>query len=203
MIAVTARWRADPQFRCIVHALGVPRVQAIVIGSHRNLGFRPLCVNRFRQLRTRNAFRPLSLGRAVTSRRWRSPSQRGGLRVSKWSVWGVLTGKQDLVVRETYCLAGSHRSSKFKVTLPSSESECGFEAGVRLSQPQHGVQGVRRCCPACQCCGRNSATLSIEEHGATYLIKGTKEHLIPFIDAFVGKVDVAAGKIEVDWGEDY
>ena len=33
--------------------------------------------------------------------------------------------------------------------------------------------------------------------------KDGKEHLIPFIAAFVGTVDVAAGKIEVDWGEDY
>jgi 16S rRNA processing protein RimM len=35
------------------------------------------------------------------------------------------------------------------------------------------------------------------------VIKGAREHLIPFIAQFVGKVDVAGGQIEVDWGEDY
>jgi 16S rRNA processing protein RimM len=35
------------------------------------------------------------------------------------------------------------------------------------------------------------------------VVKGTKAHLIPFIAAYVGTVDVAAGKLEVDWGEDY
>ena len=46
---------------------------------------------------------------------------------------------------------------------------------------------------------------SLMETGAhdVLVIKGTKEHLIPFIDAFVGTVDVAAGTITVDWGEDY
>jgi 16S rRNA processing protein RimM len=46
---------------------------------------------------------------------------------------------------------------------------------------------------------------SLMETGAhdVLVIKGSKEHLIPFIDAFVGKVDVAAGTIAVDWGEDY
>jgi len=46
---------------------------------------------------------------------------------------------------------------------------------------------------------------SLMETGAHDLlvIKGTREHLIPFVAAFVGKVDVAGGVIEVDWGEDY
>ena len=35
------------------------------------------------------------------------------------------------------------------------------------------------------------------------VVKGKREHLIPFIAAFVGTVDMAAGRIEVDWGEDY
>lgn len=35
------------------------------------------------------------------------------------------------------------------------------------------------------------------------VVKGKREHLIPFIAQFVGTVDVAAGRIEVDWGEDY
>ena len=46
---------------------------------------------------------------------------------------------------------------------------------------------------------------SLMESGAHDLlvIKGTREYLIPFAAAFVGKVDVAGGQIEVDWGEDY
>jgi len=46
---------------------------------------------------------------------------------------------------------------------------------------------------------------SLMETGAqdVLVIKGTREHLIPFIAQFVGKVDVAGGRIEVDWGEDY
>ena len=46
---------------------------------------------------------------------------------------------------------------------------------------------------------------SLMESGANDLlvVKGTREHLIPFVVAFVGKVDLAGGTIEVDWGEDY
>jgi 16S rRNA processing protein RimM len=46
---------------------------------------------------------------------------------------------------------------------------------------------------------------SLMESGANDLlvVKGTSEHLIPFIAAFVSKVDLAGGTIEVDWGEDY
>ena len=46
---------------------------------------------------------------------------------------------------------------------------------------------------------------SLMESGAHDLlvVKGDREHLIPFVAAFVGKVDVAGGRIEVDWGEDY
>ncbi|MHB1188144.1 ribosome maturation factor RimM [Thiobacillus sp.] len=46
---------------------------------------------------------------------------------------------------------------------------------------------------------------SLLETGAqdVLVIKGKREHLVPFIAAFVGKVDVAGGTIEVDWGEDY
>ncbi|MDP2266881.1 MAG: ribosome maturation factor RimM [Thiobacillus sp.] len=46
---------------------------------------------------------------------------------------------------------------------------------------------------------------SLMETGAqdVLVIKGEREHLIPFIAQFVGKVDVAGGQIEVDWGEDY
>ncbi len=46
---------------------------------------------------------------------------------------------------------------------------------------------------------------SLMETGAqdVLVIKGKREHLIPFIAQFVGKVDVAGGQIEVDWGEGY
>ena len=46
---------------------------------------------------------------------------------------------------------------------------------------------------------------SLMESGAHDLlvIKGAREYLIPFVAAFIGKVDVAGGRIEVDWGEDY
>ncbi len=46
---------------------------------------------------------------------------------------------------------------------------------------------------------------SLMETGAqdVLVIKGKREHLIPFVAAFVGKVDLASGQIEVDWGEDY
>ncbi|WP_296647817.1 ribosome maturation factor RimM [Thiobacillus sp. 63-78] len=46
---------------------------------------------------------------------------------------------------------------------------------------------------------------SLMESGANDLlvVKGTREHLIPFVAAFVGKVDQTGRTIEVDWGEDY
>lgn len=46
---------------------------------------------------------------------------------------------------------------------------------------------------------------SLMETGAhdVLVVKGAREHLIPFVAAFVGKVDLAGGTIEVDWGEDY
>jgi 16S rRNA processing protein RimM len=34
-------------------------------------------------------------------------------------------------------------------------------------------------------------------------VQGGKEHLIPFIAQFVDTVDIAAGRLEADWGEDY
>lgn len=47
--------------------------------------------------------------------------------------------------------------------------------------------------------------VNLMETGAHDLmvVQGTREHLIPFVGQFVGKVDMAAGQIEVDWGEDY
>jgi len=46
---------------------------------------------------------------------------------------------------------------------------------------------------------------SLMEGGANDLlvVKGKREHLIPFVAAFVGTVDLAGGTLEVDWGEDY
>jgi len=47
--------------------------------------------------------------------------------------------------------------------------------------------------------------VSLMESGAHDLlvIKGKRDYLIPFVAQFVGKVDVAGGLVEVDWGEDY
>jgi len=46
---------------------------------------------------------------------------------------------------------------------------------------------------------------SLMETGAhdVLVVKGKREHLIPFVAAFVGTVDLEKGTIEVDWGEDY
>lgn len=46
---------------------------------------------------------------------------------------------------------------------------------------------------------------SLMESGANDLlvVKGARAHLIPFVAAFIGEVDLAGGTIEVDWGEDY
>jgi 16S rRNA processing protein RimM len=35
------------------------------------------------------------------------------------------------------------------------------------------------------------------------VVKNDKEHLIPFVDVYVLNVDLARGRIEVDWGLDY
>jgi len=50
----------------------------------------------------------------------------------------------------------------------------------------------------------------VTEHGAHPLLRVTRppgspgpERLIPFVAAIVRRVDVGAGRIEVDWGEDY
>jgi 16S rRNA processing protein RimM len=46
---------------------------------------------------------------------------------------------------------------------------------------------------------------SLIETGAhdVLVIKGTRTHLVPFVAAFVGKVDLVGGTVEVDWGEDW
>lgn len=46
---------------------------------------------------------------------------------------------------------------------------------------------------------------NLMESGANDLlvVKGTREHLIPFVAAFIGKIDLAGKTIAVDWGEDY
>jgi len=46
---------------------------------------------------------------------------------------------------------------------------------------------------------------SLMETGAhdILVVRGKRQHLIPFVAAFVGRVDLAGGTIEVDWGEDY
>lgn len=46
---------------------------------------------------------------------------------------------------------------------------------------------------------------SLMESGAhaVLVVKGRREHLIPFVDPIIGQVDPAGGRIEVDWGEDF
>lgn len=46
---------------------------------------------------------------------------------------------------------------------------------------------------------------SLMETGAhdVLVVKGQREHLIPFVAAFVGIVDQDEGTVEVDWGEDW
>lgn len=46
---------------------------------------------------------------------------------------------------------------------------------------------------------------SLMETGAhdVLVVKGRREHLIPFVAAVIGRVDLEGGTIEVDWGEDY
>ncbi|MEW6119984.1 MAG: ribosome maturation factor RimM [Pseudomonadota bacterium] len=46
---------------------------------------------------------------------------------------------------------------------------------------------------------------SLMETGAhdILVIRGKQQHLVPFVAAFIGEVDLAGGTIEVDWGEDY
>jgi 16S rRNA processing protein RimM len=52
--------------------------------------------------------------------------------------------------------------------------------------------------------------VGVTEHGAHPLLRVARppgaagqERLIPFVAAIVDRVDVAAGRIDVDWGEDY
>lgn len=35
------------------------------------------------------------------------------------------------------------------------------------------------------------------------VVKGDREHLIPFVDAYVTRVDMPGGRIDVDWGLDW
>jgi len=46
---------------------------------------------------------------------------------------------------------------------------------------------------------------SLMETGAqdVLVVRGRREYLIPFVAAIVGTVDMAGGRLEVDWGEDW
>ena len=50
--------------------------------------------------------------------------------------------------------------------------------------------------------GRVSSLMETGAHDVL-VVTGGREYLIPFVGAFVGEVDLAAGRLEVDWGEDY
>jgi 16S rRNA processing protein RimM len=51
--------------------------------------------------------------------------------------------------------------------------------------------------------GRVDSLMETGAHDVLVVTGGAKQHLIPFIAAIVGTVDVAAGTLEADWGEDY
>lgn len=51
--------------------------------------------------------------------------------------------------------------------------------------------------------GRVVEMLETGAHDIMRVVADGKERLIPFTDPIVGKVDVAAGRIEVDWGADW
>lgn len=50
--------------------------------------------------------------------------------------------------------------------------------------------------------GRVESLLETGAHDVL-VIKGEHEHLVPFVAAFVGRVDLAGGTMEVDWGADW
>ncbi len=50
--------------------------------------------------------------------------------------------------------------------------------------------------------GRVTGLLETGAHDVL-VVRGRREHLIPFVAAFIGRVDLDGGTIEVDWGEDY
>lgn len=51
--------------------------------------------------------------------------------------------------------------------------------------------------------GRVAEMLETGAHDIMKVVAGDKERLIPFTAPIVGKVDVAAGRVEVDWGKDW
>lgn len=51
--------------------------------------------------------------------------------------------------------------------------------------------------------GRVAEMLESGAHDIMKVVADGKERLIPFVDPIVGSVDIAAGRIEVDWGADW
>jgi len=91
-----------------------------------------------------------------------------------------------------YALRGQEISVTRSDLPPPQENEFYWSDLIGLKAVNH--EGVEL--------GRVDSLLETGAHDVL-VVKGTREHLIPFVAAFVGKVDVAGGTIEVDWGEDY
>lgn len=51
--------------------------------------------------------------------------------------------------------------------------------------------------------GKVTRLMETGAHDVLAVHDGSQERLIPFVDQFVGKVDIAGGTIEVDWEADY
>jgi 16S rRNA processing protein RimM len=64
------------------------------------------------------------------------------------------------------------------------------------------LQGLRVANLQGQELGTVSHLLETGAHGVL-VVKGDRERLIPFVDAYVVKVDLAQGELVVDWGADF
>jgi 16S rRNA processing protein RimM len=64
------------------------------------------------------------------------------------------------------------------------------------------LQGLRVANLQGQELGTVSRLVETGAHGVL-VVKGDRERLIPFVDAYVVKVDLAQGELVVDWGADY
>ncbi|WP_363928382.1 ribosome maturation factor RimM [Thiobacillus sp.] len=91
-----------------------------------------------------------------------------------------------------YALRGQEISVARSVLPPPEENEFYWSDLIGLKVVNH--EGIEL-----------GTVDSLMESGANDLlvVKGTREYLIPFVAAFVGKVDLPGGTIKVEWGEDY
>ena len=93
---------------------------------------------------------------------------------------------------KAYALRGQEISVERSALPPAAENEYFWSDLIGLTAVNR--EGIEL--------GRVDSLMETGAHDLL-VIKGNREHLIPFVEQFVGKVDVASGQIEVDWGEDY